>query len=256
MTGNIPAESQWEIARLGKFTSSQIDALFTEPRSKEAKVKGELSESAKTYIKSKAAEIVTGTTRQVTNWATEWGNTYEPMAAEKLALRYPGMEYMGKENPRFFPYSDFSGGSPDGWHQELGLNFEVKCPEDPANHVEYCLMETSEDLKDARLEYYHQVQMNMICIAKEFKIPFKEMKTVFCSYCPIINDPYQDIYTLIIEPDIEFSARLPKVIERAESYLAEIVWALNRNNMGRLLAAPDDSLPYEMILEDADALKI
>ena len=230
MTGNIPAESPWEIQRLGKFTSSKIDALFTEPRSVKAKAAGELSESAKTYIKSRAAEIITGTTRQVSNWAMEWGNTYEPIAAEKLALRFPGLEYLGKENPRFFRFSDFSGGSPDGWHVEMKLVAEIKCPEDPANHVEYCLMQTGNDLKESERDYYHQIQMNMVCVAKEFNIPFKEMRGVFCSYCPLVNEPYQDIKTLIIEPDMDFIAKLPLVIEKAESELADIVWGLNREH--------------------------
>lgn len=239
MTGNIPAESPWEIARLGKFTSSQIDALFTEPRSKEAKAKGELSETARTYIKSRAAEIVTATTRQTTNWAMEWGNTYEPMAAEKLILRYPGMVYLGKENPIFFAFSDFSGGSPDGLDQELKLIFEIKCPENPVNHVEYCMMLTSEDLKDAQREYYHQIQMNMACVAKKWGVKFSEMKAIFCSYCPIINDPYIDIHTVVVEPDIEFFQRLPKVIDRAENSLAELVWLLNRNHRSSLIAQHD-----------------
>lgn len=249
MTGNIPAETSWEIARLGKFTSSQIDKLFTPPKSAAAKAAGELGETAKTYVKERAAEIITGTTRQVTNWALEWGNTYEPIAAEKLALRYPGLEYMGKENPQFFPYSDFSGGSPDGWHLEQKLVFEIKCPENPANHVEYCLLADGYELKELQRDYYHQIQMNMACVAKKFGIPFKEMAAVFCSYCPIVNDPYPDFHTVTIEPDMEFFTRLPKIIERAENMLAEIVWNLNRDHS----KVVEKKTP---VFEDANALKI
>lgn len=241
MTGNIPAESIWELRRLGKFTSSQIDKLFTEPRTKEAKAKGELSESAKTYIKSRAAEIITGTTRQVTNWSMEWGNTCEPVAAGKLKLLYPDMEYLGKENPKFYEYSDFSGGSPDGTDSVARLIFEIKCPEDPSNHVEYCLMETSQDLKEAQREYYHQMQMNMACFAKALEVPFDTLKAVFCSFCPLVNEPYPDTHTLVIEPDMEFFERLPKVIERAENELASLVWVLNKANRGAALLSQFDA---------------
>lgn len=251
MTGNIPAETAWEIARLGKFTSSRIDELLTEPRSAAAKKAGLMGETAMTYIKSRAAEIITGTSRQVTNWAMEWGNTYEPIAAEKLGLKFPGMEYMGKENPVFFPYSDFSGGSPDGRHLDQKLVFEIKCPENPENHVEYCLLKDGLDLKASERGYYHQIQMNMICVANEYAIPFSEMKAVFASYCPIVNDPYPDMITLTIEPDMEFYERLPRVIERAESELADIVWRLNKNNKGSALVAQHDPITGATIIQNA-----
>src|SRR6185312_4188258 len=140
------------------------------------------------------------------------------------------MIYLGKENPLFFPFSDFSGGSPDGIHEILRLIFEIKCPENPANHIEYCLLRNGDDLRELQREYYHQVQMNMACVAKEWNIPVNEMKAVFCSYCPIINEPYPDFHCIHVEPDIAFHQRLPKVIARAEQSLAELVWSLNKEN--------------------------
>lgn len=251
--GNIPAETEWEIARLGKFTSSRINDLFTEPKSKAAKERGDFGETAKTYIKSRAAEIITCTTRQMTNWAMEWGNTYEPMAADKLKIRFPGMEYWGKENPMFIKYSDFSGGSPDGGHVEMKLIFEIKCPEDPANHVEYCLLKTGEALKACQRDYYNQIQMNMVCFAKKYNIPFEEMRAVFASYCPLVNEPFQDLKILFVDPDLEFYQRLPSVIERAEKELAEIVFSLNKNSVA---VAHHDASINATIIEDANALKI
>lgn len=251
--GNIPAETEWEIARLGKFTSSQVDNLFTEPKLKAARERGEFGETAKTYIKSRAAEIITCTSRQMTNWAMEWGNTYEPIAAEKLKIRFPGMEYWGKENPQFFKYSDFSGGSPDGGHIEMKLIFEIKCPEDPANHVEYCLLNSGAELKECERGYYHQIQMNMVCFAKKHNLPFEEMQAVFASYCPLVNEPYQDLKTLFIEPDLEFAGKLPKVMDRAEKELAEIVFALNKNSVA--IAFRDEEVSAT-IIEDSEALKI
>src|SRR5690554_1124876 len=113
MIGNIIAESPWEIARIGKFTASRISELFSEPRAK--KDQGKLSETALGYVFEKASEIVTGTTRQVQNWAMEWGNQYEPEAAFRIKQQYLDFIYLGKESPEFFKYTDFSGGSPDGY---------------------------------------------------------------------------------------------------------------------------------------------
>lgn len=255
MTGNIPAESSWEISRLGKFTSSRIDDLLTPPKSAEDKKAGNLGETAKTYIKERAAEIITGTTRQITNWAMDWGNTYEPVAAEQLLQVYPDMAYLGKENPRFFRYSDFSGGSPDGWDLIKKLVFEIKCPENPANHVEYCLLSTGLDLKKAERAYYHQIQMNMLCVAKEFGFDFSEMKAVFASYCPIVNEPYITLKTLVIEPDMEFYEKISKVIARAESELADIVWSLNKTHASVIIASKDETVKA-VIVEEACMLKI
>lgn len=226
MTGNIIAESPWEIARLGKFTSSRIDALFTEPKSVEAKKNGDLSDSAKTYIKEKAAEIITGTTRQIDNWSMEWGNTYEPHAADILKETYPDMIYLGKQSPQFFKYTDFSGGSPDGVDKVNRIVFEIKCPEAPVNHVDYCMLQSAEELKKSQRDYYHQIQMNMACVAEDWAIDFMTMKAIFTTYCPLVNDPYPKLRSLVIYPDQSFFDRLPGVIANAEKKLAEIIWSL------------------------------
>lgn len=226
MIGNIIAENPWEIARLGKFTSSKIDFLFTEPKTKEAKASGELSETAKSYILEKASEIITGTRREVSGAAIEWGNLYEPEAAAKLKEMYPMMEYMGKDGPRFFPYTDFSGGSPDAADFENRIVFEIKCPEDPKNHVRYSLIKSAAELKKMERDYYHQIQMNMACVAKEIGCDFMDMIAVFASYCPIVNKPYRELVLIDIHPDSEFIEKLPSVIEAAEERLAEIIWEL------------------------------
>ena len=47
---------EWQKLRLGKFTSSEIYNLMTEPRAKKDKEAGEMSQTAKTYIKEKTTE--------------------------------------------------------------------------------------------------------------------------------------------------------------------------------------------------------
>ena len=50
----------WFNARVGKFTSSEIYKLMTQPQTKAARENGELSETTKSYIMSKVAEEMTG----------------------------------------------------------------------------------------------------------------------------------------------------------------------------------------------------
>ena len=110
----IYPEGKWMQMRAGSFTSSQIGKLFTSPKTKLAKDNGELSETAKSYIFDKAAELLTGTIRNTyTTPEMQWGLDQEPYAIEMIKETYPNIEYYGTENPKFFSYSDFSGGSPD-----------------------------------------------------------------------------------------------------------------------------------------------
>lgn len=249
MIGNIYPDNKWLTDRLGCFTSSEIDNLLTEPRTKAAKDAGELSETAKSYINSKAAELITGTIRDFSNAATEWGELYEAEAADILKTLYPALIYHGKQNPKFFPYSKFSGGSPDAVAENTV--FEIKCPENPANHVAYCLLQSADDLKKIERAYYAQIQMNMLSVAKYTGVDFMFMKAVFCSYCPIVSDGFMKIKTLHVYPEQEFADKIDKIIANAEKLLAEIIQLLTvtgeiviasyDNNVNSLLIEPDFS---------------
>lgn len=221
MIGNIYPAGKWLIDRLGCFTSSEVDNLLTEPRSKAAKEAGELSDTAKTYINSKAAELVTGTMRDFSNAATEWGELYEPEAAALLKTYYPDMAYYGKEKPKFFPYTKFSGGSPDAVSENTV--FEIKCPENPANHVAYCRLKSAADLKTMERKYYHQIQMNMFCVARHNGVGFMDMQGLFCSYCPIVTPGFIKLKMIPVYPDLEFADRIPGIIQAAEKLLSEII---------------------------------
>jgi len=240
MIGQVIAETPWEIQRLGKFTASCIDALLTEPKSAEAKKKGDLSEIAKTYIRGRAAEIITGTIREVTNSYMEWGRQYEPDAAALLKELYPSMQFASMDSPTFFKYSDFAGGSPDGWDKENKLVAEIKCPEDPANHVEYCLIVNAAELKKVQRDYYHQIQMNMLCVAKKFGVEFHEMKGIFASYCPLVADGYLKLKIIEIFPDMEFYEKIHPALSKAEDYLADIIYSLiQKNGQNNSIAVKD-----------------
>ena len=215
----IYPQGKWMQQRAGSFTSSQIGNLFTEPKTKAAKEAGELSETAKTYIMDKAAELLTGTIRNTyTTPEMQWGIDNEPSAVEMLRLKgNPDLIYYGSDNPRFFIFSDFSGGSPDAVDDKTV--FEVKCP-NPRTHIEYLL---SDNLFEMNKTYWYQLQMNMACVAREYDWNVMDMDGIFASYCPLMIDPKLRLKKINIKPDEEFQSKLPVLINNAENYLRSII---------------------------------
>lgn len=234
MIGNIIPSNQWEQVKLGKFSASQIKDLFTEPKLKSDKEAGNLSDTAIKYLNQKAAEIITGTFRSLETWATDWGNKYESEAIEVLKDTYSDLIYYGKDNPVFFLYSDLSGGSPDAlqtYTDELEENtfanlFEIKCPENPAVHVEYCGIKNGSDLKEVNKAYWYQIQFNIACIAKQLDIPVENITGIFVSYCPVVNDPFKKIHIVKIQADLEFHESVEGVVAKSENKLKQILKSL------------------------------
>lgn len=225
MIGQVIAESQWERSRLGRLTASGIHVLLSEPKSKADKEAGLLSKGALTYINEKCAEILTGTVRQFSSAATEWGNEQEPLAIELLKKRYPDLEYFGNQTRKFFQYGKFAGGTPDAIDRRTLKVFEIKCPENPANHVQYLQMQTADDLKSAEPEYYSQIQMNIICVADNAAIPYEKLSGIFVSYCPLIQEEWSHLVLkeLPIPADIELIERLKIAINKSEGKMREIL---------------------------------
>lgn len=227
MIGQLYPETIWEKLRHGKLTASKIIELFKEPKTKADKEAGKFSQAGYKYIRTKASEIITGTYRGFESNATDWGKYCEPLAASEIAERHRDFIYYGSENPEFFDFTDWSGGSPDGIKPKTV--FEIKCPEDPSNHIEYCDVLDSETLKDIFPDCWHQVQFNMACVAKKYEWSFFDMKGVFVTYSPRVIDGYRKYHEAIIEPDHHFYFNLPKIIERAEIELKKTV--LNMKNI-------------------------
>jgi len=215
----IYPEGKWMQMRAGSFTSSQIGKLFTSPKTKLAKDNGELSETAKSYIFDKAAELLTGTIRNTyTTPEMQWGLDQEPYAIEIIKETYPNIEYYGTENPKFFSYSDFSGGSPDA--VDKNKVFEIKCP-NPRTHIEYLLCEG--DLQSMNKDYWYQIQMNIACVAKDKCINPMDMTGMFVSYCPLMIEPRLRICKFEVEANESFQELLPFTIKQAEAYLRTII---------------------------------
>lgn len=150
---------EWYEARRGKFTSSEIWKLVTEPRSKAAKEAGELSQTAESYIMEVYAEIITGVSADSSSASMQWGIDHEDAAKQV---------YTSRTNKEIIPcsfieFNQFTGGSPDGLIAETGM-IEIKCPYNSGVHAKNLInsKNTALDFKANYKEYYWQVQSNLM----------------------------------------------------------------------------------------------
>lgn len=201
----------WMAQRCGKFTASEIYKLMGSGK------KDYFSLVAKTYISQKAAEILTlEPSNRPNTMAMDWGQSHEYEAYTKFKEMYGDCEYFGGENPTFFKYSKYSGGSPDA----LGSDFvlEIKCPYNSSEHLNHWLYETGEDLKDGKPEYYWQVVANMIFTGKD--------KAIFVSYDPRFEPEYQ-LKTLKISLNLDDACLLQERLREAEIHLDQLLNKIN-----------------------------
>lgn len=173
--------SAWMEVRLGRFTGSQLSALFTEPRTKAEKEAGELSQTARKYIMGKVMELATGLPAdEIGGRAIDWGNDHEEDAITEVARVFASPMERVVFKPPFKLFNQYSGCSPDAfiWDtpNELELGVEVKCPYNSTNHFLHAQVNNGEELKEVNADYYWQIQMNMLT--------FNKPQWVFASYDP------------------------------------------------------------------------
>lgn len=154
---------QWDAMRVGRFTSSEMYKLMTEPKSAEAKKAGNLSEGALTYVQQKVAETLTGQLKQ-TSYAFPlvYGKENEEHGRnafiEKFSYQWDEIGFVG--------FGDHAGGSPDGIINETDI-LEVKCPFAIDTHVAYLQLLDQWDLKREKPEYYWQCMSNLLFTKKD-----------------------------------------------------------------------------------------
>lgn len=235
----------WQLQRLGKFTASEIHRLIgggTRPMTKDEldarskDEKGKLLSTRTTvdtffgtkqmlYIKEKAAEILTQEPNnggRANTYAMEWGNANEHDAVIRFEKETTcKVEYFGGANPKFFDYSKFTGGSPDGLIGEYTVA-EVKCPFNSAVHIDHYMLNDVVEFKEYSPAYYWQMVANIL---------FTERKAgVFISYDPRFADEELQIKILEFAPlpgDIDL---LKETIVEAEKEL-QVLIALIRNDL-------------------------
>jgi hypothetical protein len=205
---------EWFRARSGKFTPSELHRLMTEPKSKSEV----LSVGAISYIKEKIAEtLIEDFTdeSQFTNQATAWGNAYEDEAISIFS------ELCDKEiiKPGFISANDYFGGTPDGIAADNSFGIEVKCPYNPAIHLDNLFLDPVEFAK-ARKEYYYQIQGYAILTGIE--------DWYFISYDPRQQSQFQ-LRHLHIPKDKAISEKIEQKLKLANDYKQKLI-----NNLKQL----------------------
>lgn len=193
----------WNQIRVGRFTASEIFKLMTEPRSKEDKAAGRLSEGAMTYVNIKVAETLTGQPKSESYaYPLVYGKELEPQAIE-VFIKKTGFSY---EPATFVPFGNHAGGSPDGYINEVD-GLEIKCPFQSENQVDYLMLTDQWDLKRNHPNYYWQCMSNLLFTQKE--------QWHFVTYDPrMVNEKHRMTH-IIIKPNQEDFDLLCAKIQRA-----------------------------------------
>ena len=207
----------WDVIRLGRFTGSGLSALFTEPKSKADKEAGRLSQTAMTYIETKAMEAVTGIPiGEFSSKHTDWGNEWEETAIKALAAAIGCPDKDLQMKPNFVLYGDYSGASPDAYMMFEGVKVgaEVKCPSNPVNHYKHTKVVDAATLKEVNEDYYWQVQANIF---------FNKMPLwIFASFDPRHIPSRRLHYALIYAVPEDIELMLQK-LQKAEEIKQEII---------------------------------
>lgn len=195
----------WYDIRLGRFTSSEIYKLMQSGRGKDQP----FSQTGLTYINTKVGEHLTGVkVENPYSAALVYGEEMESQAIEYFK-QVTGFDVLPAE---FAPFTDHSGGSPDGYiidGDKKVAGLEIKCPFNSANQVEYLFLNDQHDLKAEYPQYYWQVMSAMMFT----KIP----QWYFATYDPRMKDVKHKMKIIEVFADYndqkELADKLDKAIE-------------------------------------------
>jgi len=221
------SNNDWLMDRLGRFTASEIHRLFVSGKKKD----DYFGQGAMTYIRQKAAEIITCEVKDSIDFKqAEWGKANEPDACrifeEKLGVKG---SYYGIAEPKFFPYGEHGGGSPDWENETEGADF--KCPFNSDVHLENLLINSIDEYKDKRWEYYCQGQANMLIRG------WKQFYAV--SYDPRMPLPLQ-IKIISFGPDQDWVKEFKTRLQKAGDEKLKMIDALSNRSV--LIAEYDNEI--------------
>jgi hypothetical protein len=189
---------------------------------KNTTVKSMFGDMAMTLIRSKIAEMTsTEIDRQINGTgiikSLEWGIMNEAQALEEFKRR-TGLSviYHGLNNPVFYAYGDYAGGSPDGDIIEENAVLELKCPVDESVHIKRLLCKSIADFKEEDWEGYCQIQGNIYIMKRDFGY--------FGSYDPRKKDEELRMKIFKVPPDLAWQKELDERIDAAVNLMAEILY--------------------------------
>ncbi len=238
---DLQRTSDWYLSRKGKLTASEIYILLANHKEDmtEAELEQFKKDNPKSRVRTKEVPFSQGTFSYLDgkiaeqfmpndafleymedsvprSRAMDWGTLMEDSAR----TRYQEETENEVLDAPFVPlkeFEKFAGGSPDGIIRSGGI-IEIKCPFSPAVHLTHFLYEKAEDLKEDNLQYYCQIQYNMICVEREtgIGVSFGD----FISYDPRTSRSRQ-LKVLRIPKDEEIQHQLLERTQLAVEYFKE-----------------------------------
>ena len=155
---------EWHDIRRGRFTSSIVSPLFSDPLTKRDKELGLLSKTAQKLVEEKALELLNFNKPIFEHDNFDWGHEYEPFAA----MAYQEIKQVDIFDGDFWTYGENHGSSPDRLVGKVGL-LEIKNPKNQSEHIYNLRNIKSElDLLSHRKEYYYQCQHQMYTTGREW----------------------------------------------------------------------------------------
>jgi|APGre2960657404_1045060.scaffolds.fasta_scaffold49723_3 hypothetical protein len=159
-------KEEWLQYRYGKFTSSDIEKLMTDPTKKEQEMGEQLSKGAKTYVLHRIATQLALPEPDYYSAAMQHGNETEPQAAIAFAkimgYELTDSDFIHNGISAWVIFSDDNEvycGTPDIILPDAIA--EIKCPA-PHTHLKYMMLKTQSDIADQMPDYYAQMQLNMV----------------------------------------------------------------------------------------------
>lgn len=191
---------EWYAARAGLATTSSFDKILTPG--------GKKSAQQDSYANQIIAELLLcrPVERNFDTYAMQWGREHEDQAAN-LYMFETGYDL---EHGGFFVNDEMTrGSSPDAIVLDNGKwvgGAEIKCPENPTNHVEFLL------LKEINPKYKPQVQGQMLVAEFEWIDWFSFYPGMPCNRITTHRD--EDYIRLLDEALQEFEEKVQKKLGR------------------------------------------
>jgi hypothetical protein len=180
-------------------------------------------DGAKTYATEKAVEMLTmqDMTPTFKSKAMEWGSNTEAEAVEMIYQKYGLVVENYGDNQEFVKLNKDVGCTPDGLiDNDAGI--ETKCPES-TTHIKYLQIQSIEEFKELKSEYYWQIQGCMYVTGRE--------KWLFVSYDPRFLDERLRLKTMILYRDESDIAFLDKRLKQAIAYRNKVYDSLTNVNL-------------------------
>lgn len=197
-------KSELEVEKKAGGKRKTIDTLFG---------KGAIS-----YIRNKITEIQSSEVKEEMDFKqTEWGKNNEGDGVDHFkGITGLSVVYHGISCPKFYPYGDFAGGSPDGEIIEEDAIFELKCPYSEDVHTRRLLIKTLDQFKDEEWEAWNQCQMNMFIMKKEL--------AYFASFDPRRKDYNLQMKIVKFKADLDWQEDFKIRHQAAVELMAEILF--------------------------------